>query len=82
MSYTIYLGALASLVVAAVGGGAFVVLPVFGIYRLSTKLEGKCKWFVLALGDLCVMFGGGYIYMTFFCRFMDYLYATVYSIVS
>jgi hypothetical protein len=82
MSYTFYLGALASVVVAAISGGLFIALPMFGIYRLSTKFEGKCKWLVLILGDLCVIFSGGYLHTTVFCRYMDYVYMILGSMAS
>lgn len=80
MSYTFYLGALASVVVAAISGGLFIALPMFGIYRLSMKFEGKCKWLVLILGDLCVIFSGGYLHTTVFCRYMDYVYTVLAKI--
>ena len=82
MSYTFYLGALASVVVAAISGGLFIALPMFGIYRLSMKFEGKCKWVVLILGDLCVMFSGGYLHTMVFCRYMDYVYMILGSMAS
>ena len=82
MSYTFYLGALASVVVAAISGGLFIALPLFGIYRLSMKFEVKCKWLVLILGDLCVMFSGGYLHTMVFSRYMDYVCAAMGSMVS
>lgn len=80
MSYTFYLGALASVVVAAISGGLFIGLPMFAIYWLSTKFEGKCKWLVLILGDLCVIFSGGYLHATVFGRYMDYVYEVLSKI--
>ena len=82
MSYTYYLGALASVVVAAISGGLFIALPMSGIYWLSTKFEGKCKWLVLILGDLCVIFIGGYLHTMVFSRYMDYVCAAMGSMVS
>ena len=82
MSYTFYLGTLASVVVAAISGGLFITLPMFGIYRLSMKFEGKCKWVVLILGDLCVIFSGGYLHTMVFSRYMDYVCAAMGSMVS
>lgn len=80
MSYTFYLGTLASVVVAAISGGLCIGLPMFGIYWLSTKLEGKCKWLVLILGDLCVILSGGYLHATVFSRYMDYVYEVLAKI--
>lgn len=82
MSYTFYLGTLASVVVAAISGGLCIGLPMFGIYRLSMKFEGKCKWLVLILGDLCVILSGGYLHTTVFSRYMDYVCAVLGSMVS
>ena len=82
MSYTFYLGTLASVVVAAISGGLFIALPMSGIYWLSMKFEGKCKWVVLILGDLCVIFSGGYLHTMVFSRYMDYMCAVMGSMVS
>lgn len=82
MSYTFYLGALASVVVAAISGGLFIALPMLGIYWLSTKFEGKYKWLVLILGDLFVMFSGGYLHAMVFSRYMDYVYTILGSMAS
>ena len=82
MSYMFYLGSLASVVVTAISGGLFIGLPMFGIYWLSTKFEGKCKWLVLILGDLCVILSGGYLHATVFGRYMDYVYMILGSMAS
>ena len=82
MSYTFSLGTLASVVVAAISGGLFIALPMFGVYRLSMKFEGKCKWVVLILGDLCVIFSGGYLHTMVFSRYMDYVCMIMGSMVS
>lgn len=82
MSYMFYLGSLASVVVAAISSGLFIGLPMFGIYWLSTKFEGKCKWLVRILGDLCVILSGGYLYATVFSRYMDYVYMILGSMAS
>ena len=72
MSYTSYLGSLAGAFVALVGAVVCVLLPALAIYWLATRLGEQYKWVGIGAGILCGAFGGGYIWMAAFTRFMDW----------
>lgn len=73
MNYVIYLYALAAGAVAGVCFVVFLLLPTAGVYYLATKCCKQRKWVGIVTSVLFGVFGGGYLYMTVFCQFMDYL---------
>lgn len=73
MSYMIYLYALAAVAVAGVCCAVFLLLPTACVYYLASKYCKQRKWVGIVTSVLLGVFGGGYLYMTVFGRFMDYL---------
>ena len=82
MSYTFYLGSLAASFVAIASAGICAVLPALCIYWLATKLGEQHKWVGLGAGILVGVFGGGYIWMATFARFMDWLVSLGYQLAT
>ena len=73
MNYAIYLYSLVAGAVAGICFVVFLLLPTAGVYYLATKFCKQRKWVGIITSVLFGVFGGGYLYMTVFCRFMDYL---------
>lgn len=72
MSYIVYLGCLVAAVIAIVSAVVCVFLPALAIYWLATRLGEQHKWVGLGAAILVGVFGGGYIWMESFARFMDW----------
>lgn len=82
MNYMIYLYALSVGIVAGVGSVVLLLLPIVGIYHLVTKFCKQRKWVGIVASVLFGVFGGGYLYMMAFSRYMDHAYAVMGSMVS
>ena len=72
MSYIVYLGGLVAAVIAVVGAGVCMLLPALAIYWLATRLGEQYQLVGIGAGILLSVFGGGYIWMASFARFMDW----------